>query len=83
MKNLAFITALVILGACSTVTSKLDEKTGTTLAERCALDYIPALAAAKVAAQQLGATPDRQARIEFYDALVTAHCTAAATKPAE
>lgn len=72
MRTLAFILALAVLGGCTALTPVLDEKTGTTLAQRC-VDYRGTLAAILVL-QATAPTDDRAARINVYKALIETYC---------
>ena len=66
------IALLVTLGACTALSSQLDEKTGTTLAQRC-VDYRATLAGILVL-QATSPTDDREARISVYKALIDTYC---------
>ena len=71
MKTPMILLALLLMG-CSAVTSKLDDATGTTKAQRC-VDYQGALATA-VALQSAKPTPGRAERITFYRVFIEANC---------
>ena len=68
MKYLAIL-CVAALTACSAITPKIDERTGTTLGQRC-IDYKAALSAA----QALSDEEDRKTRIAIYQALITPYC---------
>ena len=72
MKILVTLVAALIIAACSAITPKLDEHTGTTKAQRCA-DYQGFLAAA-LAVQANTPTEARAARIAYYKAFIGANC---------
>lgn len=60
---------VLALSACSAITPKLNETTGTTLEQRCA-DYKAGLAAAKL----LNEDEKRAVRIEVYEILINTYC---------
>jgi len=68
------IALLVFVAAsgCSAVSQKLDDTTGTTLAQRCA-DYRGFLASA-VALQEVRPTEARAERIVAYRSFISANC---------
>lgn len=73
MKPIAILISLfVVLAGCSAVTSKLDDATDTTRAQRC-VDYQGFLTAA-VAAQAASPSEARAERIVFYRSFIEAYC---------
>ncbi len=66
------VLGFLILGACSVATQQLDQRTGTTKAQRCA-DYQGFLAAA-VALQEASPSDARGERIKYYRAFIAANC---------
>ena len=68
MKTL-LLAGILLLGACSAITPKLNESTGTTLAQRCA-DYKAFVASLRL----LPPSEDRTTRINFYEALIVTYC---------
>lgn len=73
MRELAFILVLAVLGGCTALTPVLDEKTGTTLAQRC-VDYRVGIEAFKIRRDGGHLSEEESLVLTFTEAWVIANC---------